>query len=277
MKRGYIWILTFFLPLVLCAQQSVDISPVILSALESGQDVGMQDQKVKKDQPPDYVQFDQPPEVINQIQPDYPNEALSKHLEGMVWLKLWIDEAGKVVEAKVMKTDSEVFNRAAVDAGKKWTFKPASVNGKPVAVWVSVPFRFKLETANEPESPAGKAKAREMQRKKAAYIEKVPADNVPYDKPPEAIKQVMAQYPDYAKKAHIEGTVWVKVWIDEQGKTKKAEVLKSENELFNASAKAAVTQWEFKPATKDGKPVAVWVMIPFKFKLTEETEPHTKK
>jgi outer membrane biosynthesis protein TonB len=26
----------------------------------------------------------------------------------------------------------------------KWVFKPATLNGKPVAVWVNIPFRFKL-------------------------------------------------------------------------------------------------------------------------------------
>jgi hypothetical protein len=51
---------------------------------------------------------------------------------------------GKVAKAEVTRSDAEIFNQPALDAGKQWLFKPAMSKGKPIAVWVSVPFRFKL-------------------------------------------------------------------------------------------------------------------------------------
>jgi TonB family protein len=81
---------------------------------------------------------------LNQVTPKYPELATRAGLEGTVWVKLWIDEAGKVVKADVTKSDVEMFNEPAIEAAMQWTFRPALLKGKPVAVWVSVPFRFKL-------------------------------------------------------------------------------------------------------------------------------------
>jgi TonB family protein len=94
-----------------------------------------------------------------------------------------------------------------------------------------------------------------------------PADYVPYEKAPEAVRQVQPKYPDVATRAGLEGTVWVKIWVDRQGKPKKAVVQKSDAEIFNRPATEAAMQWIFTPATTKNGPVSVWVSIPFRFKL----------
>lgn len=94
-----------------------------------------------------------------------------------------------------------------------------------------------------------------------------PADYVPYEKPPEAVKQVQPKYPDLATRAGLEGTVWVKIWVDKEGKPKKAVVQKSDAEIFNQPATEAAMGWIFTPAMMKNGPVSVWVSIPFRFKL----------
>jgi len=37
-----------------------------------------------------------------------------------------------------------MLDPAALEAARQWVFKPALANGKPVAVWVAVPFSFRL-------------------------------------------------------------------------------------------------------------------------------------
>jgi protein TonB len=74
----------------------------------------------------------------------YPEEALSKGVEGTVWVKAYIDEAGAVRKAEILKTDAAVFKASALEAAGKWKFSPALKDGKPVAVWVTLPFRYKL-------------------------------------------------------------------------------------------------------------------------------------
>ena len=216
-----------------------------------------QDQNKTKTPPPDYVKYDIAPEVVKQVQPDYPDEAMKKRLEGTVWLQLLVGEEGKVTEVKVQKSDAEVFNKAAIDAGMQWLFKPASVNGKPIQVWVSVPFKFKLMT--------GKKDGASTETQK-----KPPPPDTPYDKAPEAIKQVPPSYPADAKKKGLEGMVWLKVWIDESGRVGKVAIQKSDSKVFESAAIAAAEQWAFRPAMRDGKPVDVWVTIPIRFKLADK-------
>jgi TonB family protein len=103
-----------------------------------------QTQAGKKEPPRDDVPYDHAPLPIDQVTPKYPELALRAGLEGTVWVKMWVDESGKVVKASVTKSDAEIFNQAAQDAAMKWTFRPALMKGKQVAVWVSVPFRFKI-------------------------------------------------------------------------------------------------------------------------------------
>jgi TonB family protein len=100
--------------------------------------------QTKKEGSPDYVPYDQAPEVINQEQPKYPALALKAGLEGTVWTKLWVDETGRVAQAYVAKSDAQIFEQSALEAARQWRFKPAMTKGKPLATWVSIPFRFKI-------------------------------------------------------------------------------------------------------------------------------------
>jgi len=97
--------------------------------------------------------------------------------------------------------------------------------------------------------------------------EEPPADYVPYEKGPEPIKQVTPKYPDLATRAGLEGTVWVKIWVDKEGRARRAVVMKSDAEIFNQPAQEAAMQWVFTPAMMKNGPVSVWVSIPFRFKL----------
>jgi TonB family protein len=96
-----------------------------------------------------------------------------------------------------------------------------------------------------------------------------PADLLPVDKQPMPIQQVIPEYPDSARIAGLEGTVWVKVLIGEDGSAKKAEVMKSDADVFNESAIRAALQMTFSPAISKGQPIAVWAALPFRFKLNK--------
>ena len=87
-----------------------------------------------------------PVPVVNPI-PIYPELPRRAGVEGTVWVNIWVTKEGKVRKAVVLKSDSELFDQAALDAAMKWVFIPAVMNSGPVAVWVSIPFRFKLNGA----------------------------------------------------------------------------------------------------------------------------------
>lgn len=97
-----------------------------------------------------------------------------------------------------------------------------------------------------------------------------PPDFVPVEKEPQIVKQVIPKYPELAQRAGIEGRVIVKIWVDKDGKPHKAIVLKSDAEIFNQPAVDAAMQYRFTPAIMNKGPVAVWVVIPFTFKLKQQ-------
>ncbi len=92
---------------------------------------------------------------------------------------------------------------------------------------------------------------------------------IPVEKPPQIVKRVVPIYPPMAMRAGLEGTVYVKILVDKDGKPKKAVVIKSTTEIFNDAAVEAAMQFIFTPAVMNNGPVKVWVAVPFKFKLKD--------
>jgi protein TonB len=96
-----------------------------------------------------------------------------------------------------------------------------------------------------------------------------PADFVPVEKYPEPVKRVEPKYPELAMRAGLEGKVWVKIWVDKEGKVKQVVIQKSDAEIFNEAAIEAAKQFVFTPAYMNNGPVACWVSLPFRFKLAD--------
>jgi TonB family protein len=85
-----------------------------------------------------------PPQALHMVQPVYPESARKDNLEGNVVVKTTIDEQGQV-QGPAVETSSghQILDQAALDAVSAWTFKPATLKGKPVAVLYSITVRFK--------------------------------------------------------------------------------------------------------------------------------------
>jgi protein TonB len=119
-------------------------------------------------------------------------------------------------------------------------------------------------------APIGEGTGGEVAVEKDIVIDEgPPADFVAVEKEPVPIKKVEPKYPELAMRAGLEGKVWVKIWVDKEGKPKQVVVLKSENEIFNDPAIEAAKQFLFTPAYMNNGPVSVWVSVPFKFKLAD--------
>jgi len=95
---------------------------------------------------------------------------------------------------------------------------------------------------------------------------------VAIDDTPVLKNQPEAVYPDSAKKANVEGSVWVKVLIDKQGSVRQALIAKGSGKKvgFEEAALTAAKQATWKPAIQNKQPVAVWVSYEIKFLLKNE-------
>jgi periplasmic protein TonB len=101
---------------------------------------------IASDELPDqgeFVYYEDEPVPVTAPTPAYPEFARDAGITGKVTLHVLVGKDGRVKNVKVIKGVTGL-NEAAIEAMKKWVFKPALSNNKPVAVWVEVPMDFKL-------------------------------------------------------------------------------------------------------------------------------------
>jgi periplasmic protein TonB len=86
---------------------------------------------------------------------------------------------------------------------------------------------------------------------------------------PQVVRQVKAEYTSEAMRQMIEGTVTLDVVVKADGAVGDVNVTQSLDAVYGLDEQAvkAMKQWEFKPGTKDGKPVAVRVDVKMNFTL----------
>jgi protein TonB len=108
--------------------------------------------------------------------------------------------------------------------------------------------------------------------KEEKKVEEEPTYFVAVEEMPEPVGGIKAiqekiVYPEIAKRAGVEGKVYILAFVDESGNVTKAQVLKGIGAGCDEAALDAVQKTKFKPGKQRGKPVKVQVSIPVIFKL----------
>ncbi len=84
----------------------------------------------------------EPPVPVRMVAPDYPYEMKRAGISGVVTLSVEIDETGAVQSCQVQKSTHQEFEQPALDAVRKWKFKPARKDGTAVKIKIQLPLRF---------------------------------------------------------------------------------------------------------------------------------------
>lgn len=84
------------------------------------------------------------PRMIHRQTPVYPPSMKQQGKEATVKLEVLLDIKGKIRKVTVKKSGGEEFDQAAIEAIKNSTFMPANIEGKPVAVLMKIPVKFRL-------------------------------------------------------------------------------------------------------------------------------------
>jgi protein TonB len=90
-----------------------------------------------------FVAFDEPPVPISHPDPIYPDWARENGIEGRIILHALIGADGRVRRITVIR-GIPGLSESAGEALRHWTFRPATSNRQAVAVWIEVPFLFRL-------------------------------------------------------------------------------------------------------------------------------------
>ena len=84
------------------------------------------------------------PQLINRVEPSYPEAARKARMEGVVILEAIITANGNVEEVKVLKSVNPLLDAAATRAVQQWRYRPATLNGRAVRVYLTVTVTFNL-------------------------------------------------------------------------------------------------------------------------------------
>ena len=85
--------------------------------------------------------------------------------------------------------------------------------------------------------------------------------------PPRLREVASPDYTEEAKKKKVEGTVTLSIVVDTKGDVVDAKVGKGLGHGLDENAIIAVKEWKYKPAEKDGAPVAVKMEVAVEFFL----------
>jgi len=84
--------------------------------------------------------------IVKSVEPEYPQKAQRRKVEGFVDMHFTVNPAGEVVDVSVVKAEPlEMFEDAAVRSIKKWKFKPLVIDGETVSQRLALRIRFALQ------------------------------------------------------------------------------------------------------------------------------------
>lgn len=84
------------------------------------------------------------PEVLNAVPPVYPESLRKARVEGSVTLAFVLSESGHIEDLRVESSTHKDFEVPALDAIRRWKFKPGLKNGEPVRTFLRQTIRFQV-------------------------------------------------------------------------------------------------------------------------------------
>jgi TonB family protein len=85
-----------------------------------------------------------PPSIVQEIKPDYTDEARRRGITGDVVLEIVVRSDGRVGNVRLVQGLGAGLDQRAIDAVRQWRFAPARRFGTPVDVLVEVAVEFRL-------------------------------------------------------------------------------------------------------------------------------------
>lgn len=224
----------------------------------------------------------EPTKIVKAV---YPIDAGKNELQGQVIVKFTVAENGDVEKVEAI-SGNPILASAALDAAKKWKFKPFIRNGKPVKASTNIAFNFAypqkvwdVKAKDAVTGPSSGTQAAGTPNSPQGTIGSQPGPSTPEQTAPRVrVVQGVAQglllhrvapvYPPQAKRDRVQGAVVLAVVIGKDGTIAHLSVLSGPRELIDAAI-GAVQQWRYRPYILNGEPTEVDTTITVNFTLRQ--------
>src|SRR5579872_991167 len=84
------------------------------------------------------------PSLLSKVEPEYSEEARKAKYQGTVLLYVEVDPTGKAVNPRVVRSLGLGLDEKAIEAVRKWKFRPGYKDGKAVTVAATIEVNFRL-------------------------------------------------------------------------------------------------------------------------------------
>ncbi len=160
--------------------------------------------------------------------------------------RIYVNEKGEIVRIQILHEGFTDVDKKNIEIIKSWQLEPIKQNEKIV----KARFDFKIKYDDY------------FSETYSVAVEQMPS-------PIGGIGAIQKNivYPENAKRAGIEGRVFVKAYIDKTGSVAKAEIIRGIGAGCDEAALEAVRKVKFTPGIDNGKHVNVQVTVPILFKL----------
>lgn len=189
-----------------------------------------------------------PAKLIHSVEAVYPADPKLAGQKYVCALSVVVGADGVPADIGIANSHTSPYDEAAVAALLQSRFDPGTLHRKPVPVrtFVWVPF----VGGGRPALPVTGA-----------------FKDIPGMTMPTPANNVEAEFSDEARRKGISGAVLVQVLVTEKGLPAAAHVVKPAGYGLDEKSLEAVRKYRFKPATLDGVPVTVMIMVEINFRL----------
>jgi TonB family protein len=220
--------------------------------------------KPDKKLPPEY-QYDEEPVLVRSVKPVYPYDFLLRSKTGRATVTFIVDPLGNARGAEVKTASEPEFGAATAAMVEAMKFEPATKAGKPCFALLTFEQVFNQIGAASPVDEPTKELVDALNHGSAKIFSPTEVDAMP--KP---TFRVPPELPETLKKSGEVATAQIEIIIDPSGRARLPRILEATRDDFGWAAATAASRWIFQPALKDGQPVYLRVIIPFKFSPTKK-------
>jgi len=209
----------------------------------------------------------------------YPEQARKNGTEGTVIVQFTVSQNGNLEDLELVRSVGDGLGEEAIRIVKsmpKWV--PGKLDGKDVAVQLTLPFMYKLDSEDKKASSKEQSNADETVYKvveemprfsgcEDAEMSLIEKDKCAKGKLFEFIVENLV-YPEEAKKKGIEGMAVIQFDITSEGKVTNGKIVRDPGYGTAEEALRVVNSMpDFIPGKQRGKRVAVQYTLPVKFAL----------
>lgn len=201
------------------------------------------------------------PVVVRQAKPEYPLALRGRGQGGQIIAQFVVDTKGDVVDPQIVTSNNEGLNEPAIDALRKWRFKPGKMNGEPVNTLMQIPMIFSLDNGKT----GGQFEVSTLRQSNDT------PEALKYDYPPTVKNAVHGVYPLAAIQEKKTGKVNVRFLVLPSGRVRFVDDPAKPLSDFDRAARAMLQEFTFTPASKAGKPTLGLLSMEVNFSQNSES------